>query len=216
MVKEISWKIYLTTGIVTFIVFIIGLGVGLIISSQKMNILKIDLEELQIRQLDSETELAVLNFYKEKSCDTLSYELEKIMYSAGELEKKLGYYTEDEMKRPEFDTIKKQYMLTLIRYYLFWEMLKENCNKNVTTILYFYSIKDCDDCQNQGFILTYLKEKYPDKIMIFALDYNLDLYTINLLKNTYQIKKIPSLIIDGKKYEGLINLDKLKEILDLH
>ena len=51
--------------------------------------------------------------------------------------------------------------------------------------------------------------------MIFALDKDEDLFSLNLVKNIYNVTEAPTLIINDKKYEGLKDINELKELLVL-
>jgi protein-disulfide isomerase len=49
--------------------------------------------------------------------------------------------------------------------------------------------------------------------MIFALDSDVDLNTLKMVKDAYGIKEMPTLIINDEKYSGLVSLDELKQII---
>lgn len=215
MVKKINWKTYTVAAVITLVVFCLGIGLGYLISNKKYDIMRSDLENISLRQRDIETELLLINSIGVKSCETLNYEIEKTASQSAELGQKVSYYDNEMIKNPEFYTIKRQYIINLIQLWSYWELFKKNCNSSVNTILYFYSIKSCDDCQAQGFVLSFLKEKYPEKIMTFALDKDEDLYSLNLVKNIYNVTKAPTLIINEKKYEGLKDINELKGLLTL-
>jgi glutaredoxin len=214
MVKEkINWKIYITAGVVTLIIFSLGIGLGYLISNQKYDIIKYDFDSIQLQQKDIEIELLLINSIGNKSCDTLNYEIGKTASQSTELGQTVSLYDNEIIKNPDFASLKKNYIISLIQLWSYWELFKKNCNSSVNTILYFYAIKNCNDCQAQGFVLSYLKEKYPDEIMVFALDKDEDLYSLNLIKNVYNITTAPTLIINNKKYEGLKDINELKNLL---
>lgn len=216
MVKEkISWRVYTTAAVITLIVFSLGVGIGFFISNEKYDIMKSDLESIQLQQKDIEMEMILTNSLGSNSCKTLNYEIEKTATQSAELGQKVSYYDNEIIKNPDIGTIKRYYIINLIQLWSYWELFKKNCNSSVNTVLYFYAIKNCDDCQAQGFVLSYLKEKYPDKIMTFALDKDEDLYSLNLIKNTYNVTIAPTLIINNKKYEGLKDINALNDLLVL-
>ena len=62
-------------------------------------------------------------------------------------------------------------------------------------------------------ILDYLKQTHPNNVMNFALDYDVDLNVIRLLKSVYNVTTTPTLIINDKKYTGLVELGQLEEVL---
>ncbi len=213
--RKINWKVYITAAIITLVVFSLGVGLGFYISNEKYDIIRYDLENLQLNQKDIELELLLISSIGEQSCDTLKYEIEKTASLSTELGEKVSYYDKEMIKNPEFYILKKQYIMTLIEFWNYWELFKRNCNSSVNTVLYFYAINNCDDCQAQGFVLSFLKEEHPEKIMIFALDKDEDLYSLNLVKNIYNVTKTPTLIINNEKHEGLKDINALKELLIL-
>ena len=213
--RKISWRIYITAGVITLVVFSLGVGLGFFISNEKYGIIKYDLENLQLKQKDIELELLLISSIGEKSCETLRYEIEKTTSLSSELGEKVSYYDREMIKNPEIHIFKKQYIITLIEFWNYWELFKKNCNSSVNTILYFYAIKDCSECQAQGFVLSFLKDEYPEKIMIFALDKDEDLYSLNLVKSVYNVTIAPTLIINNEKYEGLKDINALKDLLIL-
>jgi hypothetical protein len=210
---QVSWKIYALAAIITLVVFSLGVGIGYMISNEKYSLITGDMENFQMQQKDIEIEFMLSNSLGSNSCDTLKYEIEKTSNQSTTLGERLSYYDNEIIKNPEFASLKKNYMMNLIQFWSYWELFKKNCNSTVNTVLYFYSIKDCGDCQAQGFVLSYLKEKYPQDIMVFSLDKNEDLYSLNLLKSIYNVTKAPTLVINNKKYEGLMDTNQLKDLL---
>jgi thiol-disulfide isomerase/thioredoxin len=192
-----------------------GVYLGIFLSKGKIEELQKELTSLKIRQEDLMFELTLLTLNKNISCSMLAQALEKVMDEAGKLGDRVSLYeTTEKIKDENFYNLKKDYTLTLIRYWLYVEEIKKNCDKNnLVSVLYFYSNQNCFDCLSQGTVLTYLKQKYPQNLMVFALDYDLDLSVISALKRVYGIQKVPSLVINGEKYEGLASLEKLNEIL---
>ena len=216
MVRKISWKTYLTAAVVTGVIFIVGINFGYLISGEKIEILRNDLENLIIQSQDTETGFTLLNSYGTQSCNSIRYELNKTTYLASKLgDRLIAFDIAETFKEAEYYNLRDQYMLTLVRFWLFWNLFKENCENSVNTILYFYSIGDCSDCTPQGLVLSTLKREYPEDIMIFSLDFNSDLYSINLLKNSFNITTTPTLIINRDKYEGFRDYNALKQILKL-
>jgi hypothetical protein len=106
-------------------------------------------------------------------------------------------------------------MMSLIQFWSYWELYKKNCNSTVNTVLYFYSINNCANCQAQGYVLSFLKTKYQDSIMVFSLDRDEDLYSLDLLKGVYNVTMSPTMIINNKKYEGLFDTNQLKDMMVL-
>ena len=62
---------------------------------------------------------------------------------------------------------------------------------------------------------TYFKNKFGDKLLIFPIDvdYEENEPVITILEKQYKITKTPTLVIEDKKYEGIINEEELKKII---
>ena len=67
----------------------------------------------------------------------------------------------------------------------------------IDTILYFYSNKeDCNDCEQQGYVLSYIKKKYPS-VRVYSFDINIENQAIDIIKENYDINIAPSVVING-------------------
>jgi hypothetical protein len=213
--RKIAWEFYVVSAAITLFILFMGIYLGIFLSKGKIEELKAELTSLKLKQEDLMFELTLLTLNKNISCNMLTQALEKVIGEAGRLGDRVSLYeTREKIKDESFYNLKKDYTLTLIRYWFYVEEIKENCDKsNLVTVLYFYSNQDCFDCLSQGTILTYMKQKYPQNLMVFALDYDMDLSIISSLKRVYGVQKVPSLVINGERYEGLVTLEKLSEIL---
>jgi len=90
--------------------------------------------------------------------------------------------------------------------------LKEKCYLNDHVILYFYSVP-CEKCIKQGNILDQLRENKVKNMKVFVLDVNVDEPIVQTLKKTYNITATPAIIINEKKYEGLIQQEELEKLI---
>lgn len=216
MVKRIiNWEYYTISGVITVIVLLAGIYFGVFVSKEKVDALQNELDNLKMEQDDLNLEFTFVSLSRNQSCNIISYELDKTIDNAAKLgDKVTSYETSEKVKDSRFIYLKKDYTLTLIKYWFYLDKMRQECNKtNFTTILFFYSNENCPDCNSQGIILSYLKQTYPQNAMVFAFDSNIDLNVVDLLKKNFEVVKTPTLIIDNKKYEGLVSLDTLKKIV---
>ena len=90
--------------------------------------------------------------------------------------------------------------------------LTEKCGIKPTFILYFYSTEDiCEECERIGYVLTALRDKYPD-LRVYSFDYHFDLGAISTLVSIYKVKSdLPALIINGETYYGFYSVEELEE-----
>ena len=94
------------------------------------------------------------------------------------------------------------------------ERVKEKCDITPIVMYYFYSNEgDCPDCVKEGYVLTRLKEKYPE-LRVYSFDYSTQLSVIASLKAIYRIDKaLPALVIEDKTYIGYKSVEELEALL---
>jgi thiol-disulfide isomerase/thioredoxin len=215
---KISTRIYLKAMLLTIIVFITGVAIGWYLDENRVSFVKSKIDELEI----SFSNLALEEeFYRSLAIDSKTLcniyisKTNDLAFQAG----KLGSYLESFREISKFglhdiESLKNKYFVLNLQLWLYMRKLREECNYNATTILFFYtSVKKCDDCITQGIVLDQLKKKEPNKYMIFAIDVDSKLGIINVLKVYFNVTQMPTLIINEKqKLEGFISKQKLEEI----
>ena len=108
--------------------------------------------------------------------------------------------------------LKKYYSILQIKDYLLMNIYNTNCHKKPVVILYFYS-NDCSDCTQQDYVLTYLRDTYPD-IRIYSFDYNLDISALKTLISLNKVpNKMPAFLINNKLYSDFINKETMDSII---
>ena len=200
---------------ITLVIFVIGILIGLKVSDLRVGyvqdisrVQKADLESLQLQYLFLNTQKN-----KNESCVVLQKTLDQSLHDLENARLKIETYIQN-LQREDFILTKKEYMLNEIRYWLLAQQMKQECGADVVSILYFYAKdENCGDCSTQGYILTSLKNRFEDKLLIFSLDSEFDESMIKILNNVYNITRVPALIIESKKFEGLITKEKLSEII---
>jgi len=110
--------------------------------------------------------------------------------------------------------LKDKYFILNLKLWLYMRKLREECNYNTTTILFFYtSVKRCEDCVAQGIVLDQLKKSDPEKYMIFATDVDSKLGIVNALKVYFNVTHVPTLIInEDQKIEGFVSRQELEKL----
>jgi hypothetical protein len=127
-------------------------------------------------------------------------------------------HTENDRGEKDADVVylKKYYSLLQVKDYLLSKKLAEKCGagKKPVFIIYFYSNEgDCPECKKEGYVLTRLKEKYPE-LRVYSFDYNLQLSVVDSLKTIYRIDRaLPALVIEDKTYIGFKTVEDLEDLL---
>jgi len=115
----------------------------------------------------------------------------------------------------KFLELKKYYSILEIKHWLFLQQTAQECKLPMTFIIYFYADKKtCPQCEDQGYILTYFREKYPF-LRVYSFDYNLELAALKTLKSVFRLKgETPIMVINNDVYYGYKNKDELETILE--
>lgn len=207
-------NIYIKTAITTTTIFVIGILLGLTLSSEKVSQLESDMYDLQENMESVELQFMFLETMEEDiSCESLSKEALFLGSETQALAKQVELYESTaKLDETEFKQLKSEYMLTLIKDWLFLEKIKQNCDSEYITVVYFYSNTYCADCEEQGVFLSYFKSKLDENLQVFSIDTDLDLRIISSIEASYNITEYPSLIINGNRYEGLMDKEQLTEI----
>lgn len=208
--EELNWRKYIFSFLITVIIFASALYLSNYFAQKKLDEIRNIQDKIAIDILSSETQFSLLEEYscKDVGTSSLSQEL-------GELENKLSY-TENQRghKDSEIIALKKYYSLLEIKDYLLMNKISDKCHKTPVSIIYIYSNDDsCSDCEKEGYVLTHLRETYPD-LRVYSFDYNLDISAVKTLLSVNKIKnELPALIINDKVFYGFKSVDDLEKMM---
>lgn len=147
-------------------------------------------------------------------CTVINQGISNLSKRADALERQLSAYKENSFNSAEFYSVKRNYLLTNMILYRNFLSAKENCDLNTKAVLFFYAEdKSCDpDCGVIGTQLFNLRD--CASFRSFNFPYNWDFYEFTkILEVKYGISKAGTLIIDGAKYESLLDIDELTVLL---
>lgn len=211
MRAKVDTKKYTLAFIITALVFFGALFVSNRIENKRFTEVKNIEDKISLDLLSSETQFALL---KESSCRAIDHST-AFSEELNSLTQKLSYM-EDNLggDNAEVINLKKYYSLLQIKDYLLVKQVKEKCGVKPITIIYFYSNKgDCDDCKREGYVLTKLREEFPE-LRIYAFDYNLDLSAVKTMKSIYGVRNtLPALNIWEENYYGFKSTEDIEKII---
>ena len=208
----IDTKKYIFTFVITSAIFATAFFASTFFSNKRVASVKSIQDNIAIDILSSETQFDLL---KEVPCGNVSDSMLSPELSA--LGDKLSH-TENERGATDADILylKKYYSLLEIKDYILSKKLASQCGKSKKPvfIIYFYSNKgDCIDCEREGYVLTRLKEVYPE-LRVYSFDYNLDLAALDSMKTIYRVSSsLPALVIEDKTYIGFKSIEDLTKLL---
>lgn len=205
--EPIDWKKYIIVFFITATIFATGLWFSNHLNNKKINQLKSIENNISLDLMSSEVQFSLL---QEQSCKDVSNSI--LSSELNTLADKISF-SENNIGAEDVDVIslKKSYSLLEIKDYLLMKKIRERCGQKSIFILYFYKNDNCTDCTKQGYVLTTLREKYPD-LRVYSFDYNLDLSAIRTMTSIYKVPDdLPAIVINGKVYSGFKTVEEIEK-----
>lgn len=208
-------KIFVSALFLTVVIFVMGLLLGLVIEGKRVEFIeqadreqKINLESLQLQLL------YLSSIEGRESCPAFTTALsDHIKETENTRERLEKYLTEDMAHESGFSLLKREYIISQLNYWVLARKTRDICESDFVSVLYFYS-KKCPDCENQGFILDYLKKLFGDRLLIFALDKEFaDENMIKVIAASYNVSWVPTIVIEDKVYQGFQSKDQLLKLV---
>lgn len=212
MKRRLDWE-YVVIGILTTVLILGAVMVaGKGLSNHKVNALEEDVREMEV---DQRSQLLAYQLASESNpgCQAMQQWVNETVKESQDLRRDVAQYENSrKIRNPQYDVLKKRYMNLLVQNILEVNRVEENCDKNYTEIIYFYS-NDCQVCKDQGAVLSHVGGNSQDTI-IYALDSSLEMDTIRYLETTYGVDEYPSLVINEELYSGFRGREELKGIIN--
>lgn len=211
--RKISKEKYILAGVLTFLIFGLGLTLGVIIDNYRVKYIEevSKLQELEYKSIHFQyLYLTTLEDGDDISCPVLKTALEKTISDLSDSLNKFAEYEEEtQLNQVDYELAARHYLLDNLRYWLFAKKSKEACGLDMVSILYFYS-EDCSVCPNQGIILTYFKKIFKEKVLIFPINVDLENEPmIDIFMQRYNVTSFPTLVIEDERHEGIMMRDEL-------
>jgi hypothetical protein len=179
-------------------------------STKKIDDLRSVQDKIYVDLMASEVQFSLLqeSSCKDVSTTVLSSELNSLADKISYSESNIGTANDDVI------SLKKYYSVLEIKDYLLMKKITEQCGNKPIFVLYFYKNDNCADCTKQGFVLTSMREKYPN-LRVYSFDETLNLPVIKTLTSVYKVKDstLPALVINGRVYPGFQSVESIEKIL---
>ena len=217
-------KTLFQAGILTIAIFVSIYALNMAIESEreksvtgKMNDIVSEFEEI-------ETTSYLLDYmgeeHRNNTCGVMKKELSYLESKLWKLDVKIRDYreiTKDFMNDAFYIQEKRKLNQREIIHMTMQKKMMEACGTNYTTLLYFYG--ECDknkQCDEQGFVLSYINQQIDTEISIFSFDKDLDIPAVNALMELYNVTLMPCVVVGGEAYCGLHDKDQMIEIICRH
>ena len=209
--RNINWRTYAVAFLITAFIFATAFSASNYFNGRRVIEIRTAQDNISIDILSLETQFQLL---AEHSCRDLSENsvLSKEIQPLGE---RLSYLeAQTNVDQDQLLRLKRYYTLLQIKDLLLMQKVADKCGLKPVFILYFYSnAGDCKNCEEQGYVLTSLAEKYP-QLRVYSFDYNLDLSALQTLVSVEDVdQNLPALIIDNRAYYGFKAMSEIEKIL---
>lgn len=194
---------------ITTLIFIAGIFAGNYFSAKKLD--QIDTIGQNLRTdtlaIELQYDLIAENPCSSVNSTPLAEELYELASKLDYMENRLGENNQNVLR------LKEYYSLLELRHWLFMKKTNKECGNNNTLILYFYSNDaDCRQCEEQGFILTWLRKTYPH-VYIYAFDTNIENPALETIKIQHDVQSVPSVVFNQKTYNTFMKKDTLVNLV---
>lgn len=209
--RAAQWKNYFIAFVITAAIFATALYASNYFNNRRIQEIRTTQDNISIDILSLETQFELL---AEHSCKDIS-ENSVLSKEIRPLADRLSYLeTQNSVDEEELLRLKSYYSLLQIKDLLLMKKVATKCKLKSVFILYFYSNEgDCKDCENQGYVLTALSEKYP-QLRIYSFDYHLDLSALQTMVSINDVENnLPALSINDNIYYGFNGMDDIEKIL---
>ena len=192
--------IFLYALVASLIIFNIGIFMGYMLESsriEEINKMYANTEMKILDQIMQGNSMAVL----ELNCDSLIKENINFGYEIFEEAQLIQKYEDANIMSDEIISQHKRYDLLRALFWINSVKIKDKCNSDYHTVVYFYQYNEpaIEQKARQRFLsnmLSEIKEKYGEKIMLIPISADNDIPSINLLVEKYNITELPTILVD--------------------
>lgn len=202
---------YIVAFLITAFIFATALYASNYFNNRRVVDVQATQDKISIDILSLETQFDLLAAH---SCRDIS-ENSVLSTEIQPLAQRLSYLeSQSQTNEDELIGLKRYYTLLQIKDLLLMQKVADKCKLKPVFILYFYSnAGDCETCEQQGYVLTGLSQKYPN-LRIYSFDYNLSLSALQTLIDIDGVRnEMPALVINDEVYYGLHTMDDIAAIL---
>lgn len=203
---------YITAFVISIFLFISGIMVGYLIQKSVSQRTGERLDKLQNRIEDIQLQYIYLNIMDENDCDFGMVLLDEATNELWDISKELTSF-ENTIQKGDMENLEKKYFLLSAKAWILNSYITKHCEQDSISVLYFYSVPN-EECEKQGKILDSIQNsEFKNKIRVFVMNINSEEKIVQTIKKTYNITITPTIIIDEKKHEGLIEQEDLQNII---
>lgn len=217
MERKISKEKYILAFVATAGIFFLGILLGLVVENERTGYIEEKYAEQDLDFRSAQLQYEFLNILEEKeNCPAIYKTLYANLEELEKTRERIESYSKDAtIEKNEFEHLEREYFLAEVRYWLLATKAKELCAYDIVTLLSFYSDEEeCPLCDQQSFVLSYLKKTFGEKLLIFSFNTKTgNEPMIEIVKTAYAVEEYPSIVMNENVYTGLNDVDVLFPII---
>jgi hypothetical protein len=208
--REVTKYRYFFAAVLTLVIFVMGILFSNFVDQTRYDSLRTEVRDNRVELESRQLQLNYLRSDNIQSCSALEAGLKDIVSGYNKRLGNLQTFMENSFfNREEFRVMKQSYILSGIRYWMFAEEIRDKCDYEANTILFFTSEigggEECPECGKMGEQLSVLKKKYEDNLLIFTIPMSMDDGMVEMLEGQYNVTDVPTVVVNGnssKRIEG--------------
>ena len=208
--RGIKARMYFFAFVASLLLFTVGLVLGWQWGYSAVTQMRSELDALSADEAG--VELVSLLGNESFACQIYESEFARMFQKTEEYGSKLA---ELEVRKGKMDSevleLKKAYSAMQLRNYLLQQRMDSRCGYRHNVIIYFYSNENYTPETDEGLQIGKVDKEFG--VYTYHFDVNVDSPIVRGLKAAYGVTAVPTLIINGRKYEGFMTADELRSAL---
>ncbi len=211
--RDLRTSRYVAAGVITAIIFLLGIMLGFVIEGKRVTTVNDLFQEQRVEFSSSQLQYSyVTTLQSQESCPAIYSiffnNLKNLDTTAQRLE---DYVKDSKINDESFNVLKREYTIEQLRYWLLSKQARDVCQDDLVRVLYFFSVdEECAQCNDQAFVLDYLKKLFGQKLLIFSIDATFEQEPmVKILKQQYNITQYPTLILEEQMIDSFSSREDL-------
>ena len=209
---EIKKEILILAFFITLSIFLSLLLVGSFLDNKRQQSIDTRFEKMYADVGDMQKILLISGAYNGtvvcQAINTKLNSMDRTMWDAGMKLEQYRVASEEFKTADYYSDQRKSFNDNEITYLMLLVQIKKQCEYNKPIISFFYqNSKTCSKCDDQSFVLNDIKREQGNNVNIFAFDTDLNLTSVDIIKNSYGVDEFPCVVINDQKYCGIRSKD---------
>lgn len=209
--RGLKLRLYFFAFVVSLLAFTVGVVLGWQWGFSAVSQMRSEMAALASESAGME--LVSLMGNESFACPVYESEFGRLFRKTAEYGEKLAAMEAQKGKLdPGVMELKKDYAAMQLRNYLLQQKMDSLCGSSHNVIIYFYSNENYSRATDQGIPIGEVSNEFS--LYTYHFDVGVDSPVVEGLKAGYGVRAAPTLIINGRKFEGFMPAGQLRSALN--